>query len=91
MQLKAISPSSPIMHIEAAQASNLSSGLTAAEDMDLATAAVIATSTLGGFNTEQTVNVADVLAQTSAANNTSITGMDESMKYIAPVAAGLWI
>ena len=40
------------MHIEAAQASNLSSGLTAAEDMDLATAAVITTSSLGGFNTE---------------------------------------
>ena len=90
MLLKAISPSSPIMH-EAAQASNLSSGLTAAEDMDLATAAVIATNTLGGFNPEQTVNVADALAQTSAANNTSITGMDESMKYVAPVAAGLWI
>ena len=73
MLLKAISsPSSPIMH-EATQASNLSSGLTAAEDMDLATAAVIATNTLGDFNPEQTVNVADVLAQTSAANNTSIT------------------
>ena len=40
MVLKAISPSSPIMH-ETEQASNLSSGLTAAEDMDLATAAVI--------------------------------------------------
>ncbi|MBQ7734252.1 MAG: phage tail tape measure protein, partial [Synergistaceae bacterium] len=67
--------------------------MAAAEGMDLATAADIAASTLRGFNldAEQTAHVADVLAQTSAASNTSIQGLGESMKYVAPVAAGLGI
>ena len=67
--------------------------MAAAEGMDLANAADIAASTLRGFNLEadQSGRVADVLAQMSAASNTSIAGLGESMKYVAPVAAGLGV
>ena len=67
--------------------------MAAAEGMDLANAADIAASTLRGFNmsADQMNHVADVLAQTSAASNTSIAGLGESMKYVAPVASGLAI
>ena len=67
--------------------------MAAAEGMDLANAADIAASTLRGFNmsADQMNHVADVLAQTSAASNTCITGLGESMKYVAPVASGLGI
>ena len=67
--------------------------MAAAEGMDLATAADIAASTLRGFNMEadQSGRVADVLAQMSAASNSSIAGLGESMKYVAPVASGLGV
>lgn len=67
--------------------------MAAAEGMDLATAADIAASTLRGFRLEADASgrVADVLAQTSAASNTSISTIGESMKYVAPIAAGLKI
>ncbi|MBQ6773808.1 MAG: phage tail tape measure protein [Synergistaceae bacterium] len=67
--------------------------MAAAEGMDLAQAADIAASTLRGFNlsADQSNRVADVLAQTSAASNTSITGLGESMKYVAPVMSGLGV
>ena len=63
--------------------------MAAAEGMDLATASDVAASTLRGFklSADQANRVADVLAQTSAASNTSIVGLGEGMKYVAPVAA----
>jgi TP901 family phage tail tape measure protein len=66
--------------------------MAAAEDMDLATAADIAASTLRGYKLDATKDaqrVADVLAKTSAATNTSIVGLGESMKYVAPLASDL--
>ena len=67
--------------------------MAAAEGMDLAQAADIAASTLRGFNlnADQSNRIADVLAQTSAASNTSIAGLGASMKYVAPIAAGLGV
>lgn len=67
--------------------------MAAAEGMDLAQAADIAASTLRGFNlsADQSNRVADVLAQMSAASNTNIAELVESMKYVAPVAAGLGV
>lgn len=67
--------------------------MAAAEGMDLANAADIAASTLRGFNmdADQAGRVADVLAQMSSASNTSIAGLGESMKYVAPVASGLGV
>lgn len=60
----------------------------AAEGLGLAATADIAASALRGFGLEagQMNMVADVLAQTSASSNASITGLGESFKYIAPVA-----
>ena len=65
--------------------------MAAAEGMDLANAADIAASTLRGFklSADQSGRVADVLAQASAASNTSIAALGESMKYVAPVAANV--
>lgn len=67
--------------------------MAAAEGMDLATAADIAASTLRGFNldADQSGRVADVLAQMSAASNTSIAALGDSMKYVAPIASGLGV
>ncbi|MBR2209026.1 MAG: phage tail tape measure protein [Synergistaceae bacterium] len=67
--------------------------MAAAEGMDLAQAADITASTLRGFNlnADQSNRVADVLAQTSAASNTSIAGLGESMKMCAPFASGLGV
>jgi TP901 family phage tail tape measure protein len=67
--------------------------MAAAEDMDLATGADIMASTLRGYQlaVDQSTRVADVLAKTSAASNTSIVGLGESMKYVAPIAADLKI
>jgi TP901 family phage tail tape measure protein len=61
--------------------------------MDLATAADIAASSLRGYQlaADQSNRVADVLALTSAASNASISGLGESMKMVAPIAAGLRI
>ncbi|GHV50433.1 hypothetical protein FACS1894216_02630 [Synergistales bacterium] len=67
--------------------------MAAAENMDLATAADIAASTLRGYQLEasQASRVSDVLAKTSASTNTSIQTVGESMKMVAPIAAGLKI
>ena len=65
--------------------------MAAAEGMDLANAADIASSTLRGFNltADKSNRVADVLAQMSASSNTSIVSLGESMKMVAPIASGL--
>jgi TP901 family phage tail tape measure protein len=68
--------------------------MAAAEGMDLAQAADISASVLRGFglNAEtESARVSDVLAKMSAASNTSIASLGESMKMVAPVAAGLGI
>ena len=67
--------------------------MAAAEGMDLAQAADIASGALRGFNldAENMDRVANILAQTSAASNTSIIELGEAMKYVAPVASGLGI
>ena len=63
--------------------------LAASDNLDLATAADIAASTLNGFGLEasQAAHVADVLAKAAADTNAGITDTGEAMKYIAPVAA----
>lgn len=63
--------------------------LAASDNLDLATAADIAASTLNGFGLEasQAAHVADVLARAAANTNAGITDTGEAMKYIAPVAA----
>jgi TP901 family phage tail tape measure protein len=67
--------------------------MAAAEGMDLANAADISASVLRGFNLDasQSMRVSDVLAKASATTNTSIATLGESMKVVAPVAAGLGI
>ncbi|MBR2208898.1 MAG: phage tail tape measure protein [Synergistaceae bacterium] len=67
--------------------------MAAAENMDLAQAADIASSTLRGFNlaADQSNRVSDILAQMSASSNTNIAELGEGMKKVAPVAAGLGI
>ena len=59
-----------------------------AEGMDLANASDIAASAIRGFgmDAEESGRVADVLAKTSAASNTSIAALGESLKYVAPYA-----
>ena len=63
--------------------------LAASDNLDLATAADIAASTLNGFGLEasQAAHVADVLTRAAADTNAGITDTGEAMKYIAPVAA----
>ena len=65
--------------------------MAAAEGMDLARAADIASSAIRGFGLDasEANRVADVLAKTSASSNTSITLLGESLKYVAPIAKGL--
>ncbi|MBQ7594157.1 MAG: phage tail tape measure protein [Synergistaceae bacterium] len=67
--------------------------MAAAEGMDLPTAADIMASSLRGFGLEakDASRVSNILAQTSAASNSSITGLGESLKYVAPVAKGLGV
>ncbi|MBQ3655203.1 MAG: phage tail tape measure protein, partial [Synergistaceae bacterium] len=67
--------------------------MAAAEGMDLATAADIMASSLRGFGLEASdaARVSNILAQTSAASNSSIVGLGESLKYVAPVAKGLGV
>ena len=67
--------------------------MAAAEGMDLANAADIMASSLRGFGLEASdaARVSNILAQTSAASNSSITGLGDSMKYVAPVAKGLGV
>ena len=65
--------------------------MAAAEGMDLANAADIASSAIRGFGLDasEANRVADVLAKTSSASNTSIALLGESLKYVAPLAKGL--
>ena len=67
--------------------------MSAAEGIDLATGADIMASALRGFGLQakDAGRVSNILAQTSAASNSSITGLGESLKYVAPVAAVLGI
>ncbi|MDR3280937.1 MAG: phage tail tape measure protein [Synergistaceae bacterium] len=67
--------------------------MAAAEGMDLAAAADIASSSLRGYQlaADQSGRVSDVLAKASAASNTGISEIGESMKMVAPIAAGLKI
>lgn len=67
--------------------------MAAAEGMDLANAADIASSAIRGFGLDasEANRVADVLAKTSASSNTSIALLGESLKYVAPLAKGLGI
>lgn len=67
--------------------------MAAAEGMDLASAASIASDTLRGFNMEagESGFVADVLAKTSAMSNTNIAELGEAMKYVAPLASDLGV
>ncbi len=65
--------------------------MAAAEGMDLANAADIASSAIRGFGLDasEAGRVADALAKTSASSNTSIALLGESLKYVAPIAKGL--
>ncbi len=65
--------------------------MASAEGMDLANAADIASSALRGFGlgAEEMNRVADVLAKTSSASNTSISLLGESLKYVAKPASAL--
>ena len=65
--------------------------MAAAEGMDLANAADIASSAIRGFglNASEANRVADVLAKTSSASNTSIALLGESLKYAAGPAKAL--
>ena len=67
--------------------------MAASEGMDLAAGADIMASALRGFGlqAQDSGRVSNILAQTSTASKTSISGLGESLKYVAPVAAGLGI
>ncbi|MBQ7262750.1 MAG: phage tail tape measure protein, partial [Synergistaceae bacterium] len=67
--------------------------MAAAEGMDLAAAADIASSTLRGLGLDagEMGRIADVLAKTSAASNTNIAELGEGMKEVAPLAATLGV
>lgn len=67
--------------------------LAAASGADLGVAADITSNILSGFGMKaaEAGRVADVLALASASSNTSVEGMGEAMKYVAPVAASLGI
>ena len=67
--------------------------MAAAEGMDLANAADIAASAIAGFGMDasEAGRVADVLAKTSAASNTSIALLGESLKYVAPYAKAVGV
>ena len=67
--------------------------MAAAEGMELGQAADIASSAIRGFGMEASTagRVADVLAKTSAASNTSIALLGESLKYVAPYAKAVGV
>lgn len=62
--------------------------LAASSGEDLAASSDIAASTLRGFGMEasEAAHVADVLAQTAAETNATVSDTGEAMKYIAPIA-----
>lgn len=63
--------------------------LASAAGIDLGSAADIASNMLSGFrlSTEDMSRVADVLTNTFTASNTTMDGLGETMKYVAPIAA----
>jgi len=65
--------------------------LAQAGGLGLASAADIATNALRGFRlaVDQTGRVVDVLAVAANASNSSVEGLGEGLKFVAPVAAGL--
>lgn len=65
----------------------------AAEGMDLGTAADIVASNIKAFQLEATdaARVADTLAFVSAKTNTNMVGLQEGMKFVAPVAKQMGI
>lgn len=65
--------------------------LAAASGMDLARTADIASNILTGFNLQATEmnRVADVMAYTMSAANVNVEMLGESMKFVAPIAAGM--
>lgn len=65
--------------------------LAASDNIDLASAAEVASSTLRGFGLEasKASHVADVLARAAADTNAGILDTGEAMKYIAPVASAM--
>ncbi|MDP4549857.1 phage tail tape measure protein [Alkalihalobacillus macyae] len=65
--------------------------LAAAGNLDLATAADIATNIMSGFGMKANDlgHISDVLATAATSSNTSVTEMGEAMKYAAPVAASM--
>ena len=65
----------------------------AAAQLDLGSASNIVSNILKGFDisAEHTGQVADVLTATFTTSNTSLQSLGESMKMVAPVAAGLGI
>jgi len=67
--------------------------LASAGQLDLATAADIASNVLTGFGlaAAEINRVNDVLAQTSISANTNVAMLGEAFKYVAPVAAGLGV
>jgi TP901 family phage tail tape measure protein len=64
-----------------------------AEGMDLATAADIVASNIKAFQLEakDAARVADALAFVSAKTNTNMVGLQEGMKFVAPVAKSMGI
>jgi len=63
--------------------------LAAAGNLELGTAADIASNILGGMNMEasETGRVADVLAKAATSSNVSVEMLGETFKFVAPVAA----
>lgn len=74
---------------EIAQAIGPSLNLAAAGGLGLAEAADIASNVMAGFRLEATdvARIADVLAASAAASNTSVRQLGEAMSFVAPVAA----
>ncbi|HDK7162084.1 TPA: phage tail tape measure protein [Clostridium botulinum] len=67
--------------------------MASAGDIQLAEATDIAAGTIRAFGMEakQSAHVADVLALTASRTNSDISGIGESMKYVAPVSKALGI
>lgn len=65
----------------------------AAEGMDLGTAADIVASNLKAFSlgAGEATRVADTLAFVSAKTNTNMSGLQEGLKFVGPIAAGMKI
>lgn len=67
--------------------------LASAGAIDLGSAADIASNILTGFNMDaaESGRLADVLTNTFTTSNTTLSGLGETMKYVAPVAASLGV